>query len=457
MKILFIEPAFDLGCYNDAVYFDGPQYPPYWAITLATYLKNNLSNIDIKIHDCRLNNLNNAEDEIKNYRPDFLCISPTQNSYNNTLLLARIAKKIGANVVFGGHQATGLWKQILINRGINSSDYCVDFIVCEDGEEALLELVKGENLHKISNLCFVDEQNKIQCNKIENIDLETTPHANWKDFISLKQYFNNSQKNLLATSYKRPTMIYSRKGCMWRQKSGGCIFCARMYNLHRIKSPQHTVDEIKRLIDDHKTDFIFDASDDFLDNMEWFNSFYNIYKKIKNKPVLRVYSRVNYLTDDTCRMLKELRVEELIVGFENGDNEVLASMNKGSTVQMNNNALKMTQKNNIKVYATFIIGGVGVDRKRLVHARNYIMNFQKETNIKSIVVHLLKPLPNSRAFEMLMKKLNNTMQDRDFVDSKDLIQLWVKNFCKISFSELLIEHYKLFIDTKSGGLKKVYE
>ena len=88
--------------------------------------------------------------------------------------------------------------------------------------------------------------------------------------ISILQLFENKYPENFNI---RPGSIYSSKGCSWRDRTGGCVFCARLEEGVRFRDSKQIWSEIEMLQQKYGINSIWDIADDNLNNKEWFVGF----------------------------------------------------------------------------------------------------------------------------------------------------------------------------------------
>ena len=160
MKIVLIDPPNDADNYNNTRIISQNFFPPLWALSLATYLRDRMSEAEIRILDGQMLKISDILKELDRITPDIVGLGPIWLNYKNALAIARQSKKIKSRVIMGGHYATGLAKEILANRGICSDDYCIDAIIQGDGEEAFYQFILGLPFKKIKNLVALEKSSR---------------------------------------------------------------------------------------------------------------------------------------------------------------------------------------------------------------------------------------------------------------------------------------------------------
>lgn len=433
MKITFINPNVNLD-------YSGPRakiYPPLGLLSLAGFLKTKFGKAaDISVVD------EVVEEEIPEsvYKSDFFCIGVNSFNYANGIKHAKKAKQNGAFVIIGGPHATVLPENILRLRQE------VDFIITHEGEIGLFMLISNlmsrrTDYKDIPNL-FYRENGSIKSSKIyiEN-DLRDLPIID-RSYVPLEKYIINYQtcykKELDKIGYRRPTSIYSSKGCSWRNKTGGCIFCARLEKDVRFRNVQDIWKEITILTQLYKIDHIWDISDDNLNDIQWFKDFVSLKPKTVN-PKFLVYSRASAITEEAIVYFKELNVHEIYVGFESGDNDMLRSARKGSSQRHNLKTLETISRSGINIYPSFVLGLPGESENSLKNTLDFIKQIIQSCNFYRISATILIPIPGSEAFRLLSQHEKVRHKDytkQDNFDLKTMEREWVELFTKVDYTTL---------------------
>ncbi|MBU2264659.1 B12-binding domain-containing radical SAM protein, partial [Patescibacteria group bacterium] len=406
-------------------------------VSIASYLKNKLPKLFIRILDERLLTSKQLEQELYEIKPDIVGISCIFKNYKDALDLARLAKKVGAKVLVGGHYASALAREILINRGPASVDYCVDGVIKQDGERAFYQYVRGDSMKKIDNLVYL-EKDKIIENKISLLNLDKLPSLR-VDLADPKIYFKKHQNKFPTSQYRKPFMIYSQKGCYWRSaSSGGCVFCSIMYNKLRLKSPKIIWNEIEMLVSDYGVDYIWDISDNFLSDKEWFKEFYKEFFRRKIiKPFLKIQARADNLIDEKIiKMLSEINVVQIFVGFESNDNQCLNNIKKGTGAPINEKAISILAKYKISIMAYFVLGLPEETEQSLARTIKFAEKIFNIGNKNLLIIPRFVPLPGSAAFNFLVKKTGKKYVGADIINWDEASNDWTKHFCNVSSEKI---------------------
>ena len=237
----------------------------------------------------------------------------------------------------------------------------------------------------------------------------------------------------------RPGSLYSSKGCSWRDKTGGCVFCARLEKGVRFRGVPQIWHEIQLLQDDYNVNSIWDISDDNLNNQEWFKRF------VENRPAnckditFFIYSRVNCIKPDIIKYLKELNVEEVFLGVESGDDRLLKRSFKGQTAKSTLRAVKLLKENDIKYFPSFVLGLPGESKESLLNTYNLCQEMANIGGLNRLGCTILQPIPGSPVFDMLYNdsEIGMKLRTSDDFDMSQLEEHWVNNFTDLSYQDVV--------------------
>lgn len=417
-------------------------YPPLGLLSLATRLDLDYPEmLEIRVIDGDTDRI--ETDCFKD--ADLVCFHVNSFNYENVLRFSITAKSNGTIILYGGPHATVLWKNIMTNRPE------VDYIITEEGEIPLSMLVgrmffgKAIDLSNIPNLVYRKSGSKDferSCTSYENTSKDMiTP---LRKYIDVEKYIRNAWEIYKNTNYGicRPFSIYSGKGCSWRERSGGCVFCARLDKNVKYRDICQIWSEVRYLKEQCGADHIWDISDDNLNSKVWFKEFVNAKPDDLSDLSFLVYSRVNGINDETIEYLKKLNVFEVYLGFESGDPEMLKKAHKGSSVKVSLNSATKLAKNGIKYFPSFVIGLPGESRNSLENTFQFLKRLRDIGGFYRSAATILMPIPGSRVFEMLLKDetAGKVLNGADSLDIKQLERLWIDKFTDVEYE--VLEEYQ---------------
>jgi radical SAM superfamily enzyme YgiQ (UPF0313 family) len=414
-------------------------------ISLATTVKNNIPGSEVRILDGQLLSKEEIVAEIKDFSPDFVGISSTETNYPFALELARLVKYSGSRVLFGGHHASSLAKEIMFNRGPRSQDPCIDAVVCGDGEEALWRAASGDDFRRISNVVWQDEDGRVVANEMKSLDIDKTAFLD-RDFVNLEEYFRRQGEPQRPNGFKRGMTIVSRKGCAWKSRSGGCIFCNRMNKeISNIKNPELFWREVGWLAGRYNIDFLWDVRDDFMEDKNWLENLAASrpsLDKLGRNFRFKIYARIDNINDETAALLEKLNLPmRITIGFETGSDRMLKTMNKGYSMEQVWRGLESLKKLDSRFTACFVLGCLGESAETLSETIDFAQKLSRMG--ANIFPQILRPSPNSRAFDLIAKKKEPKYANQDLINTQELVKDWVADFCDVGLDDLLDAYQKM--------------
>jgi len=272
--------------------------------------------------------------------------------------------------------------------------------VLGEGENTFTELVKTaldgpikpNNLSSIQGIAFWDRDTLIETEprpRIQNLDILSPPA---RDLIPV---------------HPHTSMITSR-GCPYR-----CTFCltSPFWDTIRYHSAEYVGNEIEMLVRKFKVKFISFYDDLFIGKQERLVEIIHILEKrgLLGKISFSCNARVDLVNDKLISLLVRLGVKYVTMGLESGDDETLKYLKGGDiTVSQNQHAIRILQKNGIKINAYFIIGSPLETQEKLDRTYNFI----RKANIDLISVNCLSPFPGTPVWEYA--KENGLVSEESF-------------------------------------------
>lgn len=400
-------------------------FPPMNLVSLSTYLMEEGIDCDTEILDGELYSIESLKEMVD---ADVVGFGTNILNYSTTLDLAAIAKARGAKVVLGGHFPTAMPYAILNNR-----DY-IDIVIMGDGEKALFQYLIGNDLSSINNIAYRDNH-FVKVNSIIDLSVNEFSSLNYRS-IDLQPYFSNFQKRYASKPYRRPIAIYSSKGCLWRSKSGGCVYCGIQNKGWRPKAVDTVWKEISYLVDAYDADFFWDVSDTITANKDWLRDFAK--SKPRNiNPAFHLYGRADQIDLEVIDYLCEINCRELFMGVESGDDTCLANSNKGFRSTQSISAIKMLRNTNINVVLSLLLGLPGETLASIEKTMQLAEDILGIMPIQEAFVNLVLPIPGSKSYHMILNnaKVGWRYEGQDIFPLEELRRDWIDNFCLITYDQ----------------------
>ncbi len=424
MKLQLINPSILQG-YQSSL--RNGVYPPLNLAVLAGYITKYLPDIEIEILDYEI------QDSLLNdlsIDADFVGISCNIMTYKPALEIAKKAKSRGCKVIFGGPYPSTLPDKILENNPF------IDVIICDDGEDALLNYLKGIDNSNIPNLAY-RKGNEIFRNRSVKTNISKLIIPDYTS-LPLDTYFNNfNERYGQFKPFNSSLAFYSRKGCQWRDATnGGCVFCMIPHSGVTSKHHCHLWNELKYFNDQYGVDFFWDVCDNFIENENWLDNF--IVTKPSNLDIaFQIYGRPNNVTSQIAKKLKILNVYEVFIGAESGDNQILINSKKGIRTEQTIRAIEILAKEKINVIVSFVIGLPGETNESLERTLCFAKKISQYENVTETSTGLMLPIPGSNAFNQLLTKPGMQIKYKtDIFNLEELRFDWVKHFTHVKNIDL---------------------
>lgn len=322
-------------------------------------------------------------------------------------LIRRIKQEIpSCCILMGGPHPTVRGEEVL-------KDFpSCDFVLRGESEKSIVELVntleEGRSVQNVHGLSY-REKTAIRHNADAGYEKEL-------DRIAMPA------RHLLKTAYAKQTywrighrgttdvMITSR-GCPYN-----CNFCFRISKKYRTRSPENILEELSA-IRSMGTRSVHVMDDLFVWNKP---RFLRIVQMIKDRNLdmeMKVRARVNFIDEEMLSAMKEAGVRGVVFGVESGSQKMLDMMNKRTTVEMNESAIRLTKKAGLQCYVDLFLGYPGETPETIKETERLLLR-AKPTAVNIAVMY---PLPGTVVYEEA--KRNGTLRDDWNIDGS---LAWIK-------------------------------
>ena len=396
---------------------------PLGILTIGTYLADRGFNVEV------IDGGVVPQDEIiHRVGADVVGLSTTIGNYRNSLAVARAAKVKDrkTRIILGGPEASFFYRECLTNRGPESGDYCVDAVVVGDGVKAFSEIVSGADVRTVQNVAYAGNGDvKLSRGAREDPSIWPIPD---RSLLDMEAGFERYRAKFGGvTGFRKATNTMSQYGCT----SKWCKFCGRTDRRWYGRDPEIVWEEVRRLVEKHGVDYIFDFSDSFTQKPEYVARLLEAKPKDLS-PAFRFFARSDQTTRETARMMREMGAHEVYIGFESGDAQMLENMNKGTTPEQNIEAAKRIAEQGMKLMASFALGAPGETEESLQRTLMHAEEIFKIAETESILCSTWLPLPGSWSFE----QIRDAFPERDDVDLDDLKAEWVRRMCNVDIGTI---------------------
>jgi len=387
-----INPPYPIGAHKHAPFIS------LGLLYLAAILRKNGYEVDVI--DCQALGYwyDDVEKELAKRKPHVVGITSTTLTYKPALRIAKIAKRVcpEATTILGGCHVT-FWDF----EALRECPYA-DIIVRKEGEITLLEIMKclegNGNLRNVLGVTYRDKGEIIRNPDrpyIENLDELPFPAHDLLPIERLRE----------AGALIFP--VITSRGCIF-----WCDFCTavRMFGRkYRTRSPKNIADELELLEEEFSAEEVAFCDDLFTLDQTRVVKLCREIKERKLKIKWTCGTRVDMVTKDLLRTMKEAGCIGVWFGVESGSQRLLEEMHKGISVDQTIKAFKWAREIGLRTLAQVIIGFPGEDKKT---AWETIRLVEKISPDEVGFYNVATPFPGTPLYDQVMK--NGWLRVTDF-------------------------------------------
>lgn len=337
---------------------DFGKFPPLGPLYVLSYAKHRFPHHEYFFLDCVGESLTHDDfkQRVQQIVPDLIGFTSFTIALIDVLKAAETAHTVApsAHLCLGGHHPTAF--------PIEASGLpFFDSIIVGEGEYAFAGLIealeKGDDYSGIPGLYtaksitkFVDTHTndrrfrkalRVPPAYVEDIDVLPFPD---------RRFVQHIRYNSIVGLKNRLTTLITSRGCPCK-----CTFCFVPYKEYRERSMESIMDEIEECVRMGYEEFHF-YDDLFNLTPQRIELFCRSLLDRKLQIVWDFRGRVNGLTYDVLKLAKSVGLRLISFGIETGNNEGLALLKKGITIEQIQEVFSWCRKLNILTVADFMIG-----------------------------------------------------------------------------------------------------
>lgn len=367
-----------------------PPLPPTDLMYLASIAEQ--QGLEAMIRDYSLGG--NFEEDLKEFKPDYLLLNVTTPTLQSDLDCLKIAKKICPKIITIAKGAVFL----TFNSEILLKNKALTYIISGEAEETLKELLSGDvEINDILGLWHRDglvaKFNGVRP-FIQNLDELPFPARHLIDNNIYRRPDNNNVQAVIKVSRGCPHHCFF---CLATPTSGSKV---------RMRSPENIIAEIRECITKYNIkNFIF-WSDIFNQDREWTM---NLCKKIIDSGLKFTWSantRADTADERMAKYMHKAGCRLVSIGVESGSQYILDKIGKGTTINEIRDTVKAFKKAKIKVYNYFVIGLPWDDEDTI----NETINFAIELDSDFVSFYTATPLPATRFYHYVKNELHEEIE-----------------------------------------------
>ncbi|MFH1337991.1 MAG: radical SAM protein [Nanoarchaeota archaeon] len=337
---------------------------------------------------------NEMHKEVAQKKPDMVLINSATITFGEDLATLGKIKEFLPDVktVFLGTHVSVMPKKCLEEKA-------VDFLVIGEPDYIVRDLVsaidKGKDLNKVKGIGFKEKGRIVitpPAPMIENLDAMPFParHLIPKE----GKYFNPFAKKLPYTT------SLSSRGCPFK-----CIYCSSttLYgDRYRARSAENVVDEIELVLKQGYRE-IFYRDETLTFDKKRIGRICDLIKERNLDVSWMCNSRVDTVTQDLLKKMQRAGCHMIKYGVESGDQQILNSLRKGTTVEGIKKAFLWSRQAGMSTVAHFMFGSPG----ETVETMNKSIKFAKEISPDYASFNITTPYPGTVLFDTYIGKVDD--------------------------------------------------
>lgn len=358
MRILFFHPT---------SYSDG--YPePHLGLGYLMGVAKNYGGIEYELYDHDHHSKQfDVEELIAKFKPDVYAVSFMTPQYGAAIRAIKRFKQLTPDaVVFvgGAHPSSD-------PNGILQEIPEIDYLARGEGEQTFIEFLDYWHgkiaIEEVSGLGYYQGGEVILNEKrplMARSELDDY-HVDWETIMRHGPYM---QRLVYEEEPVNALAVITTRGCPYE-----CTFCDEVTIWERkvrTKSIDNVVSEMKHLRDTYDVWHFNILDDTFTLNPKRVKELCGKLKELNVK--WRVTAKVNNVSPDMARQMREGGCQLVAFGVESGDEEVLRLMKKEQTLDDVRYAFKLVQDEGMISYALCMVGNIGEDMAAVKRTAKFV-------------------------------------------------------------------------------------
>ncbi|MBN2325105.1 MAG: cobalamin-dependent protein [Spirochaetes bacterium] len=361
------------------------------------YLAASVPAHEVEILDMRIDT--NLMKKLETFKPDVVGVTAYTTDVRTANRLLREIKNHNSHIttVVGGHHATFLPGDFSAGN--------TDAVFLGYGDRSFREYIdtleRGDDPYSVCNIGIVKNGDiRFTRRTQQDIDLDSLPVP--------ARHLTRRYRHKYHDSYGfRTALVTTSRGCPYR-----CSFCAcwkLMNGRYVTRDVRFVVEEIETIDDD--VDYIDFSDDNTLHNIPRAWKLVEALKERNIEKKFKMYARTDLIVKNQklFESLHEVGLNLVTVGFESIKDEQLRALNKMTSVEINNEAIRILKKLGIFVDAHFIVDPCFGEKDFLE-----LFHYVNEKNLFRNTFAVLTPLPGTELFEQNIDRL--AIKDYDYYD-----------------------------------------
>lgn len=366
-------------------------FPPYELMSVAGEVRSK-GKYEVRLIDCVAENLNNEylNKYIDDFQPEVILSLIGLDSFERDIkAINAIKNKFPQIIQVGfGHYPTTFPEEILQKSSL-------DIIIKGEPDEVMSDVMDSinnpEKLNEIQGIAFKNLDGSIQISKGKKriLDLNNLAFPA-HDLIDAKKYF----EPFLSSPFG---MIQTSRGCPY-----ACNFCVTSYGKkYTVKSPKTVVDELLWMKQLHNIKSFRIIDDTFTIQKQRAIDICNLMIQENLNLKWTCLSRVDTLTEEMLKSMKEAGCIRIYFGLESGSEKILKLYNKGADIESAVKVLKWCSDLGIETVGLFMAGLPNETDEDFQET----IDFAKKVDLTFAGVGELTPYPGTDLYEIYKKEI----------------------------------------------------
>jgi len=261
----------------------------------------------------------------------------------------------------------------------------IDIACAGEGEEMIVELLRGEPLEKIRGILY-----RRAGEVVETAKREFTKSI---DHLSFPVY-----NGFKMETYSKCMPLAASRGCPYK-----CSFCGAprfLGNRWRKRSAEGMFEEFRYWHDKGYREFVFEDSLFSADRKRIADFCDMIEKSGRAAKFSAEGVRADHLNREVLEKMKAAGFDSITFGVESAANHVLKAFNKGETIERIEETVSIADELGFAIGLFFILGGPG---ERVADAKKSFEFALKFENVSGAYFFKLTPIPGTRYFDYAME------------------------------------------------------
>ncbi len=450
---------------NDAKYrkgvVHGCGFPPLSVVSLGTVVEQ-YTDWHVKVFDGHGTEESEIIAAIEQDKPRVAGVSVLSTSYQSALAIANAAKRAGAITIFGNDQAA------ITGRAMLRSRPSIDYICTADvGEPSLLEFLEfmdgKRSVEQVSSLLYrkgneiVENSHHVDLgNRFTYLDQIPIPNRSLVPQSVLQKYLDGYRAQYPDEGVTGTATINRFRGCA--RVKDPCAYCGIADLTIRASSPTVFWDDV-RAAHELGANRLFEAGDSVSSVPSYLEQLVAAKPKGLSWDAF-VYTSARETTPKLVELYRSLGVFRANMGLDSGDDAMLHRL-KGSqdSVAQTKLAVELLRDADIKVYASFVLGGPGETRESLENTVAFTKWLIDNKLVDGTEAQPLFPEINARSGKMLLnpeyaqrraeqegwkikdagflREMPTKWGNHENPDPEEISRDWASIFSEIPYDELL--------------------